>query len=215
MTTASTGFSDLEDWYTAPLGRRYLSRCWETLQPLLPPLDGRRILDAGCGAGHYSQLLARAGAQVEGIDPDSGLIKLARQRVPSGAFQTVGVEHLPFKEASFDAAICCNVLEFVKDPVVALVELRRVCRRKAVILVLSDDSLWHLQQQLARVFSAHPYYRGNFFSVARLREQTRQAGWQIERLEPTVFFAPLPFEPLLGWSEGSVGNACWVAQLAT
>jgi ubiquinone/menaquinone biosynthesis C-methylase UbiE len=209
----SQGFTDLDDWYQAPLGSRYFLRCWEALEKLLKPAPGMRILDAGCGAGHYSEKLFQAGALVQGIDPNSKLVERAQQRVPSANFQVGSVENLPFGSQQFDCGICCNVLEFVIDPVQALTELRRVCQQSVVVIVLNDRSLWQMQQYLARPFTNHPYYRGHFFSQQRLFELATQAQWQVKMIAPLIHFPPLPFASWLAWAEGRFTNACWIAQL--
>ncbi|AGY56484.1 class I SAM-dependent methyltransferase [Gloeobacter kilaueensis] len=217
MTTGGLGFADLEDWYRGPLGGRYLERCWQVARELLEPLAGIQVLDAGCGAGHYSERLVEAGARVQGIDPDAGLVKQAQQRVPQGQFTVAPIEQLPFEPGPFERLLCSNVLEFVADPVRALAELRRVSQSNAwaVVIVLAEHSLWQWQQQLFRPFSTHPYYQGQFFSATRLEQQSRAAGWRLEKLLPAVQFPPLPVAPLLDWSEGHFANACWVARLCT
>ena len=54
-----------------------------TLLSYLPQnLEGKRILDAGCGTGQISIALAERGAEVVGIDISSTLIKIAKKRVP-------------------------------------------------------------------------------------------------------------------------------------
>ena len=45
---------------------------------LLGDVEGRRVLDAGCGTGYLTRLLARRGAVVTGIDVSSRMIALAR-----------------------------------------------------------------------------------------------------------------------------------------
>ena len=45
------------------------------------PIEGRTVIDVGCGPGHYSIALARAGAKkVLGLDFAAGMLKIARDR---------------------------------------------------------------------------------------------------------------------------------------
>ncbi|UFP94673.1 class I SAM-dependent methyltransferase [Gloeobacter morelensis MG652769] len=209
----ATGFADLDDYYAGSLGRRYLRRVWEAVEPLLRPLGGVEVLDVGCGAGHYSELLAKAGAGVSGIDPDAGLVELARRRVPGGEFQVAGVNALPFADGRFERLLCSNVLEFVRDQGGAMRELRRVCRGEAVVCVLNRASLWGVQQQLFGPFTSHPYYQGRFFTPERLEQVAKLGGWRVVSLREAVRFPPLPVEPLLGWLDGWGPGACWIARL--
>ncbi len=206
-------FADLGDWYAQPLGRRYLRRCWEAIRPLIAPVAGRSVLDIGCGAGHYSELLKAEGAEVTGIDPDAKLLAEAKRRVPKGHFQVAGAEDLPFADGRFEAVLCSNALEFVGDQARALAEMRRVTSGRAVLCVLNRQSLWGLQQQLFRPFSNHPYYRGQFFSSERLQQLATASGWRVTTLTEAVRFAPVPVEPLLGWLDGWGPGACWVTRL--
>ena len=52
--------------------------------PLLPP--GGRVLDLCCGAGHVTQLVARQGFSIIGIDGSDEMLRYAQQRVPEGEF---------------------------------------------------------------------------------------------------------------------------------
>ncbi len=210
---AATGFTDLERFYAGPLGRRYLRRVWEAAEPLLRPLSGTEVLDVGCGAGHYGERLARAGARVSGVDPDAQLLEQARRRVPEGTFEMAGVNALPFADNRFERLLCFNVLEFVRDQGGAMREMRRVCRGEAVVCVLNRGSLWGVQQQLFGPFTSHPYYRGRFFTRERLEQVAKLGEWRLVSLREAVRFPPLPFEPLLGWLDGWGPGACWVAHL--
>src|SRR6188508_3277987 len=54
------------------------------LLDVLGEVAGLRVLDAGCGSGYLSRILAERGAQVTGIDIAARLIALARARDPQG-----------------------------------------------------------------------------------------------------------------------------------
>src|SRR5262249_31731410 len=82
-----------------------------------PP--GSLILDAGCGTGTMSVPLALRGYRLRGIDLAPQMIAnasdLAREQGLTGdavQFQVGDVERLPFEDATFDAMLCVNVLDF-------------------------------------------------------------------------------------------------------
>jgi 2-polyprenyl-3-methyl-5-hydroxy-6-metoxy-1,4-benzoquinol methylase len=54
------------------------------LLDLLGDLDGKTVLDAGCGPGVFTRVLAERGAQVTGIDLSPRLIEMAREQDPDG-----------------------------------------------------------------------------------------------------------------------------------
>jgi len=114
----------------------------ELPQPLdeLLELNGRDVLDIGCGAGRLARRLAAAGASVVGLDPSHAVLEQARHDLPAGA--AVRYEHgeaqsLALPNASFDIAIFFNSLHHV--PVAkmdaALGEAARVLRRDGVLYV--------------------------------------------------------------------------------
>ncbi len=43
-------------------------------------MRGRRVLDAGCGNGYFSRMLAGRGAEVTGVEPAESLISFAREK---------------------------------------------------------------------------------------------------------------------------------------
>jgi len=77
------------------------------------PLEGRRLLDVGCGAGAFARSLAARGARVAGVDPNPEALAVARERVPAGTFLAARAEALPFANASFDGAVFINSLHHV------------------------------------------------------------------------------------------------------
>jgi SAM-dependent methyltransferase len=80
---------------------------------------GRRVLDAGCGTGYGSALLARSGAaSVLAVDIDRFSIRYARRRysAPNLTFLTADCERLDLPEASLDVIVSSNVLEHLDRP---------------------------------------------------------------------------------------------------
>jgi 2-polyprenyl-3-methyl-5-hydroxy-6-metoxy-1,4-benzoquinol methylase len=88
------------------------------LLELLGPVDGRRVLDAGCGEGYLARALAARGAQVTGIDLSPRLIELARRKDPGGGIRYLVADlsrPLPESAGSFDAVASYLVLNDVRD----------------------------------------------------------------------------------------------------
>ncbi|MDP2293023.1 MAG: class I SAM-dependent methyltransferase [Actinomycetota bacterium] len=100
------------------------------LLDLLGPVDGLRVLDAGCGPGFYSENLLERGAHVVAIDASLPMVELARTRLGS---DTTVLQHmlgtpLPFDDGTFDAVVCALTIHHVEDRHAALAELHRVLR---------------------------------------------------------------------------------------
>ena len=85
----------------------------------LKRLDGRAVLDIGCGGGLVCEPLARLGARVTGLDPAPENIEAARRHAGTQdldiAYRAGRVEDLIAERAAFDAVLCLEVIEHVPD----------------------------------------------------------------------------------------------------
>jgi len=91
------------------------------IQSYTDPLQGRRIVDVGCGGGILSEGLARVGGDVLGVDLSEDLLDIADLHgLESGVkarYRKVSVEALAGEQpASFDVVTCMEMLEHVPNP---------------------------------------------------------------------------------------------------
>jgi 2-polyprenyl-3-methyl-5-hydroxy-6-metoxy-1,4-benzoquinol methylase len=99
---------------------------------------GLDVLDAGCGTGYGSRILAESGARhVIGIDLDRQNVRYARKHYGSGEveFEVADMERLSFGEGSFDAAIATNSVEHLREPAAFFDSLSRMLRADGLALV--------------------------------------------------------------------------------
>jgi ubiquinone/menaquinone biosynthesis C-methylase UbiE len=101
--------------------------------PFIGEVCGRKVLDAGCGEGHNTRILARRGARLTGIDISPKMIELAmaqEQSEPLGIRYEVGSFSCMsmFDEASFDLAVSTMAIMDGPDLGGAARELFRVLR---------------------------------------------------------------------------------------
>jgi SAM-dependent methyltransferase len=97
-----------------------------------------RILDVGCGAGHYAAELLARGAEVIGIDGSATLLSHARDRLGDRAELRLhdAEEPLDFlDDASLDGALCALMLHHVANRAHLLGELHRILRPGGWLLV--------------------------------------------------------------------------------
>jgi 2-polyprenyl-3-methyl-5-hydroxy-6-metoxy-1,4-benzoquinol methylase len=151
----------------------YHEALWETVPEGLEPLAfrrrssflvgrvsaGERVLDVGCGEGHFAAELARMGAHPVGIDVAAEPLRRAREHHPELDLRQVQAEGAwPLPDASFDAVWAGEVIEHVADTVGWLSEVRRVLRSGGHLLLSTPNQgrLPMLWWALApRAFEAH------------------------------------------------------------
>lgn len=156
---------------------------------LLPRLaPGARVLDVGCGPGTITSGLASRvpDGQVVGIDAEARVLEEARSRPgameqPNLSFEVGDVYHLGFDDESFDVIHAHQVLQHLTDPVAALVEMQRVCRKGGLVAVRDADyggMCWYpsspemtewqaLYRQVARSVGGEPDAGRHLLSWAR------------------------------------------------
>jgi ubiquinone/menaquinone biosynthesis C-methylase UbiE len=100
---------------------------------LLGDVRGELVLDAGCGEGYNTRLLAKSGARVTGFDISPRMIELAREeegREPLGVrYEAASFSDLPaFQDESFDVVVSTMALMDGPDFDDALREFRRILK---------------------------------------------------------------------------------------
>jgi ubiquinone/menaquinone biosynthesis C-methylase UbiE len=117
-----------------------LARIEDHLKYVDLPAHGR-ILDAGCGPGSMARLIARAqpGARVTGIDQRDSYLEMARanaakENLDNVEFQQADVFDLPFADGSFDVVWTKYLLQWLKEPKLALAELKRVTKPGGLVV---------------------------------------------------------------------------------
>ena len=88
----------------------------------LASINGKAVLDVGCGGGILSDAMARSGATVTGIDLATKSLKVAQlhaleTQTPNVTYREVSAEDLAVEApAQFDVVTCMEMLEHVPDP---------------------------------------------------------------------------------------------------
>jgi SAM-dependent methyltransferase len=105
-------------------------------------VEGKRVLDAGCGVGYGAQILADGGAQsVAGVDREKEAIELAQRSYADGRVEygVADLARLSFESGTFDVVVCFEVIEHVVDRTAVLAELKRVLADKGLLIVSSPN----------------------------------------------------------------------------
>ncbi len=171
----------------------------------IAPLEGRRVLDVGCGGGILADAMARKGADVLGIDLATKSLKVAQlhaleAQTPRVSYREISAEALAAEQpAGFDIVTCMEMLEHVPDPasiVAACAQLVRpggwvffsTINRNAKAYAFAILGAEYLLKLLPR--GTHEYAR--FIRPSELARNCRSAGLDIAHTRG------LEFNPLTG-----------------
>jgi 2-polyprenyl-6-hydroxyphenyl methylase/3-demethylubiquinone-9 3-methyltransferase len=158
------------------------------------PLAGKQVLDVGCGGGILSEAMARAGAQVLGIDLAQAVLDVAALHALEShvtvAYRTVGAEVLANERpAAFDVVTCMEMLEHVPDPAATLAALAALVKPGGDLIVSTLNRNLKAfavaiigAEYLARVLprGTHDYLK--FIRPSELARWARDTGLELQDL---------------------------------
>jgi phosphatidylethanolamine/phosphatidyl-N-methylethanolamine N-methyltransferase len=170
-------------WVLEP-GRRAMTQAARALQP-------GSVLEVGVGTG-----LTLAGyppqARVVGIDLSAEMLERARRRTAQMperdiSLQQMNAERMEFEDDSFDCVAAPYVLSVTPQPARLVHEMRRVCRRDGVILIVnhfSGSRFWWLMERAVRSMADRIGFRSDF----SYEEHILSHNWHVEAVRAVNLF---------------------------
>lgn len=103
---------------------------------------GAAVLDAGCGVGYGTAILAqRSGAHVLGVDVAGAVLDAVRPTMPANVeLQQADLYSLPHADASFDTVVCFELIEHVDEPGRVVKELARVLKPDGLLIISTPNA---------------------------------------------------------------------------
>jgi ubiquinone/menaquinone biosynthesis C-methylase UbiE len=99
-----------------------------------------RVLEVGCGTGHWLGRLAHHGiADLTGLDRSARMLAIARSKVADADLREGDAGDLPWPDGSFDRVICVHALHHFPDKPAFIAEARRVLRSGGGIFTVGLD----------------------------------------------------------------------------
>ena len=123
---------------------------------------GKRVLDAGCGAGYGSAELAKTAASVVGIDFAAEAVEFARANYldPNLSFEQGSCTSLPHSAGAFDLVVAFEVIEHLSDWREFLQEVRRVLSPDGQFIVSTPNRLYYTESR--GIEGANPFHVHEF-----------------------------------------------------
>jgi SAM-dependent methyltransferase len=193
----ATGLGAYEQWRGTTLGRITEGLEQRCILDLIGPVDGRRVLDLGCGDGVLTATLTERGAQAIGIDADRSMLDVAVGRAGRGERQRPQfiegrIEQLAVRDGSVDAVVAVTVLCLAADRTAAVHEAARVLRPggRLVIGELGRWNTWAAKRRIKGWFGLRLWRAAHFTSAAGLCGLVEDTGLSVETIRGSVFYPP-------------------------
>jgi SAM-dependent methyltransferase len=158
--TPAAGLVDAyDDWHrNFDVAEDPIDTPWHTMAiPQLPELEGKRVLEIGCGRGGFSRYLAEHGADLVAADFSPAAVEMARRALdPHHRAEAIvaDIEAIPFERDSFDLVLSLDTIEHVPHPTRAVAELVRVLRPGGRLVLTTNNyfgliGLWRAAMTVA------------------------------------------------------------------
>ncbi len=197
--------ADYEAWNTsmaaAEAGQIAPTYPWhETVLKIVPDLNGKTVLEVGCGRGDFALLLARLypSARIVATDFSEAAINNGKSKMQPNSnvvFKIADAHALPFDDCSFDYVISCECLEHVEKPSKMMSNIARCLKPGGGFIVTTENYFngmilawlksWLTGQPFDSGSGTQP--RENFFVFWKVRRIIQDAGLLITHTESNHF----------------------------
>lgn len=119
-------------------------------------LDGRSILEVGCGTGRFSKQIVALGGQLMVVDIGRNLVENVCQQLECKGIVADACK-LPFEDNCFDMVISSECIEHTSSPLQAIREMCRVCKPGGTVCLTTPNKLWYPVLWLSEVLKIRKF----------------------------------------------------------
>jgi ubiquinone/menaquinone biosynthesis C-methylase UbiE len=175
----SVDYDDIATTYD----RRYQHNDYSGVEEALIAFIGehfdQRVLEVGCGTGHWLRLFGSSGTRVTGLDASAQMLAYAKTQAAKAALVQGSAERLPWTSESFDRVFCINAFHHFQDKVAFLTEAMRVLRPGGLMMTVGLDphtgvDQWYIYEYFDNVLEID---RRRYSLSNQIREWARTAGF--------------------------------------
>lgn len=151
-----------------PLSEGRLARC---MRGKLPDVSGKQVLEAGSGAGRFTEILLKHGATVDSFDFSNAVEANAANNGASNrlTLAQADIRRIPFPRNAYDYVICLGVLQHTPDPEESIRSLWSMVKPGGALVI--DHYRWKLRNFLPPPLGiAGMAYRKYFLRLPKARQ---------------------------------------------
>ncbi len=161
-----------DKWYETAEGAMYDRLEKKAISKyLLRNVQGRKLLEIGCGTGHWSRFFGEHGFEVMGVDVSECMVSIAlEKKLRNTSFYIADGHFLPFKDGVFDVTAAIVTLEFVRDAELFVREMVRCTRKPGGQLLIGVLNVLARLNRKRKGNPGSPYTNARLFSPEQLRQ---------------------------------------------
>jgi ubiquinone/menaquinone biosynthesis C-methylase UbiE len=163
--------------------------------------DTQKLLEIGCGTGHFTRWMESLGLECYGLDLSPLMLREAKRFWAKGQLMQGQSGYLPFKSGSFDVVAFIACLEYMPSIAAAFREAARVARKGMIIGLMNKWSLPTIRRRLQVRRGKNPYYtNAKFYSI---REIKRTLGETFHDRYALAYWTTTVFPKVFGHMESA------------
>jgi ubiquinone/menaquinone biosynthesis C-methylase UbiE len=128
-------------YYQTEIGKKVNQIEEKLITDLLKDIPRTKMLELGCGTGHWTNFFLNKGYKVTATDISDAMLQLAKQKNLNANFIKADSLEIPFEDNSFDIISSITMLEFVEDQDKVLEEIQRVLKPGGYFILGSLNAL--------------------------------------------------------------------------
>jgi 2-polyprenyl-3-methyl-5-hydroxy-6-metoxy-1,4-benzoquinol methylase len=154
-----------------PLSENRLARC---MPCELKDIAGKRVLEAGSGAGRFTEILLKHGAIVDSFDYSNAVDANSKNNGSSESLTLVqaDIRKIPFRKETYDYVICLGVLQHTPDPEESIRALWSMVKPGGYLII--DHYRWKVRNYLPPPFGVAGIVYRRFFLRLPKQEQFKK-----------------------------------------
>ncbi len=169
-------------YYQTELGKTVDNIEKEIILGLLNDISKERMLELGCGTGHWTEFFLNNNFEVTGIDISESMLNIAKLKNLNCELTIGNSENIPFKNSSFNMVSSITMLEFVENIDIVVQEIFRVLKTGGYLLIgcLNSESIIGINKDKDKTFK-----NANFLNINDIKMKFSQ--FQLLQIQSGVY----------------------------